>query len=91
MLKIYLITKDLVALCITSRHLNTEITVMNLQYMYHIWYLLHSCDTFTHNKYSNRLSDMYPYMPLVTLLELITGLDYWTGLLDWHIFGFYTF
>jgi len=20
-----------------------------------------------------------------------TGLDYWNGLLDWHIFGFYTF
>ena len=27
----------------------------------------------------------------VQTLDWTTGMDYWTGTLDWHIFGFYTF
>ena len=24
-------------------------------------------------------------------MDWTTGLEYWNGLMDWHIFGFYTF
>ena len=42
---------------------------------------------------------IYPYIcalkcilsGCIHLLEWTTGLEHWTGLLDWHNFGFYTF